>query len=143
MREFGVHLSSGQFEATATTDLDWTAKMLMKSSTPNIAGRRAQQADGRFGLLWLRAKQLYRAIKHRRAIATLANRDDRLLADIGLTRADVHHAVAQPIWRDPTETLWRRATAARRPGSIHSLVRQPTNAVGSRSPNSATMKSAA
>ena len=117
--------------------------MLMTSSTSNTAGRRAQQADVPFGLLWLRAKQLYRAIEHRRAIATLANQDDRLLADIGLMRADVHRAIAQPIWRDPTETLRHRAAAARRPGSIVGLFRQPTNAVGSRSPNSATMKSAA
>jgi uncharacterized protein YjiS (DUF1127 family) len=118
--------------------------MLMNSLAPTTAGRRlAQQADALFGFLWQRAKQLYRAIKHRREIATLANQDDHLLADIGLTRADVHHASAQPLGRDPTETLRRRAAAARRPGSIVGLFRQPTNAVDVASPNSAAMKAPA
>ena len=139
-----MHLFSGQVEATATTNLDWAAKMLMKSPTSVIARERpAQRAGALFRVLWLHAKQLYKAIKHRRRIALLGDQDDHLLADIGLTRNDVRHAMAEPFWRDPSETLRCRATPARRPGSIHSLVRQPTNAVGSRSPNSATMKSAA
>ena len=139
-----VHLLKGQFDTTATTNLDWTAKMLMKSPTSVTAGERlAQQAGALFSFLWLHAKQFYTAIKHRRGIATLADLDDRLLADIGLTRNDLRHAMAEPYWRDPSETLRRRARPALRPGSIHSLVRQPTDAVGLGSPNSMTMKSAA
>lgn len=89
--------------------------MLMKSPVPVTASRRlAQQAEALFGLLRLNAMQLYKAIKHRRDIASLADQDDHLLADIGLTRNDVRHANAQPIWSDPTETLRRRASAARR-----------------------------
>jgi uncharacterized protein YjiS (DUF1127 family) len=136
-------LFSDQFEATATTNLNRTAKMLMKSSDPSITGRLAQQADALFGFLWQHAKQLYKTIKHRREIASLANQDDHLLADIGLTRADVHHAIAQPLWRDPTETLRHRAAAARRRGSRVGLFRQPTNAVSVGSPNSAAMTAAA
>ena len=28
--------------------------------------------------------------------------DDRMLADIGLTRGDVRDAFSEPVWRDPT-----------------------------------------
>jgi len=84
--------------------------MLMKSPISVTASQRlAQRADALFGMLWRHAMQLYKAIKHRRDIAPLADQDDHLLADIGLTRDDVRHANAQPIWRDPTETLRRRA----------------------------------
>jgi uncharacterized protein YjiS (DUF1127 family) len=84
--------------------------MLMKSPMPTTAGQRlAHQVDALFGFLWLQAMQFYTAIKYRRDIAPLADQDDHLLADIGLTRDDVRHANAQPIWRDPTETLRRRA----------------------------------
>lgn len=139
-----MHLFSDQFELTATTNLDWTAKMLMKSSDPSTRGRwLAPQADALFGFLWQHAKQLYTTIKHRSEIASLAHQDDHLLADIGLTRADVHHAIAQPLWRDPTETLRHRAAAARRCGPFVGLLRQPANAVGVGSPNSAAMKAAA
>ena len=118
--------------------------MLMKFHAPATTKEwLAQQAGALFSFHWLQAKRLFKAISHRRGIATLADADDRLLADIGLTRADVHHAMAEPFWRDPTITLGRRAGAARRPGSIHSLVREPTKAVGVGSPNPATMKAAA
>ena len=89
--------------------------MLMKSPISVTASQRlAQQADALFGMLWLHAKQLYKAIKHRRDIAPLADQDDHLLADIGLTRDDVRHSIAQPIWRDPSETLRHRAGSTQR-----------------------------
>ena len=49
------------------------------------------------------------AIKHRRELAQLADRDDRMLADIGLTRGDLHDASSEPFWVDPTATLQKRA----------------------------------
>jgi len=86
--------------------------MLMKSpSSPTIAGRIADGLDSALGRLWSGTKRLYRAMKHRSDIAALANQDDYLLADIGLTRHDVRHAVAQPLWRDPTAVLQQRAGA--------------------------------
>lgn len=89
--------------------------MLMKSPMPMTAGQRlAHQADALLGFFWLQAMQFYKAIKHRRDIAPLADQDDRLLADIGLTRDDVRHSIAQPIWRDPSETLRRRAGSTER-----------------------------
>jgi uncharacterized protein YjiS (DUF1127 family) len=45
------------------------------------------------------------AIKHRRELALLADRDDRMLADIGLTRSDLRDAYSEPLWRDPTSLL--------------------------------------
>ena len=84
--------------------------MLMKSPTsPKTASRLAGSLDSAIGRLWFGVRQFYRAMKHRRDIAALADQDDYLLADIGLTRDDVRNAVAQPFWRDPTETLRRRA----------------------------------
>lgn len=73
-----------------------------------------QQVQGMLALLWLRVMQLYKAVRNRRTIAALNEQDDYLLADIGLTRCDVHSAIAEPIWRDPTATLPRRASSARR-----------------------------
>ena len=49
------------------------------------------------------------AIKHRRELAHLADLDDRMLADIGLTRTDLRDACSEPLWRDPTSMLARRA----------------------------------
>lgn len=88
--------------------------MLMKYQVPMTIGQRLlHAADARVGFLWLRALRLYKAIKHHRDIAVLADQDDRLLADIGITRSDVDHAIRLPLWRDPTEVLRQRASAAR------------------------------
>ena len=59
------------------------------------------------------AKQLARAIRHRRDTAMLAGMDERMLADIGLTRADVRDAVAVLPWCDPTALLRDRALEKR------------------------------
>ena len=48
------------------------------------------------------------AIKHHRELAQLADRDDRMLADIGLTRGDLYDASSVPFWVDPTPTLQER-----------------------------------
>jgi uncharacterized protein YjiS (DUF1127 family) len=58
--------------------------------------------------------------KHRKGLALLAKFDDRALADIGLTRADLYDALAQRMWDDPTEMLERRR-AARRDNRWHSV----------------------
>jgi len=57
----------------------------------------------------LRARQLSQVIKSRQDAALLAGLDDRMLADIGLTRGDVRDAVSEPVWRDPTALLVSRA----------------------------------
>jgi hypothetical protein len=43
----------------------------------------------------------------------LAALDDRMLADIGLTRCDLRDAFAELPWRDPSEILVRRAAERR------------------------------
>ena len=74
--------------------------MLMKSPTsPNAARLLAASLGAAFGRLWFSTSQLCRAIKHRRDIAVLADQDDYLLADIGLTRDDLRHAVADRLTR--------------------------------------------
>ena len=55
-----------------------------------------------------------RAMKNRRDASLLAGMDDRMLADIGLTRSDLHDAYAEPLWRDPTDILAHRAFEKRR-----------------------------
>lgn len=54
------------------------------------------------------------AWRHRNDAAALASFDDRMLADIGLTRADLNDALAEPLWRDPTSVLARRQGERRR-----------------------------
>ena len=58
-------------------------------------------------------RKLARALKNRRQAVMLARMDDRMLADIGLNRSDLRDAYAQPLWRDPTDTLATRALERR------------------------------
>jgi uncharacterized protein YjiS (DUF1127 family) len=88
------------------------AKMLMKSkSSSNAVRRLGESLDAAAGRLRSNTRQLYRALKHRRQIAALANQSDYLLTDIGMTRDDLRHAAAEPLWRDPSDTLRQRAGA--------------------------------
>jgi uncharacterized protein YjiS (DUF1127 family) len=52
--------------------------------------------------------RLIAAIKHRREFRYLAGLDDRMLADIGLTRGDLDEAYLQPSWKDRTTMLASR-----------------------------------
>jgi uncharacterized protein YjiS (DUF1127 family) len=78
---------------------------------------------------WIR--QLVQAYRNRSKAAVLAGFDDRMLADIGLTRSDVRDAFAEPLWQDPTELLRARALERRRarhsflPGLCDSAVTAP------------------
>ena len=70
-----------------------------------------------------RAKRFERAIENRRAAQALARFDDRMLADIGLTRGDVNDAYGKSLWGDPTNLLRARALERRlaRHGITHGL----------------------
>src|SRR5947207_6261966 len=61
------------------------------------------------GIVVTRLRQLGQMIKNRRDAVTLAGLDDRMLADVGLTRGDVRDAFSEPVWRDPTAILVSRA----------------------------------
>ncbi len=60
---------------------------------------------------WLKA--LAQASRHRREAKALAGLDRRMLADIGITRADVCDAFSGPFWEDPTALLRERAMERR------------------------------
>ena len=59
------------------------------------------------------AMRVLRAAKNRHSASMLARLDDRMLADIGLTRSDLRDAYAEPLWEDPTSILARRAAERR------------------------------
>ena len=58
--------------------------------------------------------RVFQAWKHRRDVEHLLRADDRMLADMGLTRADVTGALAAPITHDPSLLLVRARQDARR-----------------------------
>lgn len=63
-------------------------------------------------LTWARAA--WRAWRNRRVAWRLARLDDRLLADIGLTRGDIDRALSLPLSQDPTRELYRISWERRR-----------------------------
>jgi uncharacterized protein YjiS (DUF1127 family) len=58
-------------------------------------------------------KQLAEKVKNRHAAMRLAELDDRMLADIGLSRSDLRDAYALPPWRDAGGLLARRVAERR------------------------------
>jgi uncharacterized protein YjiS (DUF1127 family) len=52
---------------------------------------------------------LSKALRHRGEIKHLAEFDDRMLKDIGLTRSDVSSALSEPLIRNPSWVLVRSA----------------------------------
>ena len=65
------------------------------------------------GIVVARTRQVAQMIKNRRDAMTLAGLDDRMLADIGLTRGDVRDAFSEPVWSDPTAILVSRVNERR------------------------------
>ena len=59
------------------------------------------------------ARRLAGIFRNRRDARILAGLDARMLADIGLDRADLRDAFSEPLWRDPTHVLERRADERR------------------------------
>ena len=73
-------------------------------------------------------KQFAEKVRNRHDAMRLAELDDRMLSDIGLSRSDLHDAFAEPLWRDPTDVLARRAgerKSARRRSAQRPLPRLP------------------
>ena len=65
---------------------------------------------------------VYRAWKNRRAFYRLGEMSDAELADIGLTRADLHVAIGVPFGRDPTAIL--REIASDRVETVEDIARK-------------------
>jgi uncharacterized protein YjiS (DUF1127 family) len=79
---------------------------------------------------WIR--QLLRARRHWHEATALAGLDRRMLADIGITRADLNDAFSEPFWDDPTallreRALERRVSLSRKPDVEKAFRRPPTN----------------
>jgi uncharacterized protein YjiS (DUF1127 family) len=94
--------------------------MTTTTMTPPTAATTSGRIAELAGTVALRIVDFVRAYRNRRDLQILAGFDDRMLADIGLTRGDVRDAVAEPLWRDPTNILVsrvheRRGTRRRRP----------------------------
>ena len=51
------------------------------------------------------ATQVLRTVRRRRAIRSMAELDDRILADVGLLRTDLHALLARPHFADPSRRL--------------------------------------
>lgn len=60
------------------------------------------------GLVMARLRRLAVSFRHRHDATVLLRFDDRMLADIGLTRRDLREAFSEPLWRDPTDLLAER-----------------------------------
>ena len=74
---------------------------------PSAPGVWVRFASGLAGIgSWI--VRITRSWKNRRQVATLTGFDDRMLADIGLRRADLNDALSEPVWRDPTTILATR-----------------------------------
>lgn len=58
--------------------------------------------------------QTWRALQNRVAARRLQQFDERMLADIGLTRADVEGAFSAPFWEDPSLQLHQKVSERRR-----------------------------
>src|SRR6202008_4175858 len=80
---------------------------------------------------WL--KELAEARRHRREANVLIGLDQRMLADIGITRADVRDAFSEPFWDDPTTLLRERALERR----LNHAVRRAEFDLGGRRPRTA------
>ena len=80
------------------------------TQTPSPLTRMVQSV---VGIVTARLRALAQTVKNRRDAAILTGLDDRMLADIGLTRGDLRDAYSEPVWRDPTAILVNRAQERR------------------------------
>jgi uncharacterized protein YjiS (DUF1127 family) len=80
------------------------------------------------------AKAIARAMRNRHNANVLAGLDRHMLADIGLTRSDVHDAFSAPLWEDPTTLLNERAIERRMNRAVTRVTRSAPNVTAFRKP---------
>jgi uncharacterized protein YjiS (DUF1127 family) len=80
------------------------------------------------------AKAVAKARRNRQEARKLAGLDRRMLADIGLTRADVRDAFSEPFWEDPTALLRERAIERRMHRPVIRTRNEPRGGDGFRQP---------
>jgi uncharacterized protein YjiS (DUF1127 family) len=83
-----------------------TMSLYADAQTPSLF---AAALNAVYGFMVARARDVLLIVKNRRDAASLAGLDERMLADIGLTRGDLRDAYSLPMWRDPTAILVSRA----------------------------------
>lgn len=86
----------------------------MSARSISVTARSAAIRPSAVGQIAANLGRILRAWRNRRDFYRLGQLSDAELHDIGLTRADLHVAVAQPFTQDPTAYL--RAVVDRRPG---------------------------
>ena len=82
----------------------------MRDAASFIASQSGSSEAGILHVILHKVHEALVAWKHRRQVATLADFDDHILADIGLTRRDVTEALELPFSHDPGRELQFRAT---------------------------------
>jgi len=95
---------------------DRRARFTFPRGRPSASGGLAGGLLRFAGALRASALRLWRIRRNRRATLHLLDFDDDRLADIGLTRADVHVALFDPRTPDPTGMLDASAAERRRAG---------------------------
>ena len=101
--------------------------MTALTALATLAPSSCSQAFAAFAAVVARAgRRLVGAWRHRNDAAALAGFDDRMLADIGLTRGDLNDALGEPLWRDPTSVLARRQRERRgaRRAAVMALIKE-------------------
>jgi uncharacterized protein YjiS (DUF1127 family) len=88
----------------------------MREAAWFIAGQTQSQPAGALAGLVTIAKAAMKHWRSRARLARLDDMDDHLLADIGLTREDVHFMREVPWSEDPSLALQRRALCNRKRG---------------------------
>src|SRR5712692_7529477 len=90
-------------DAMPSHTLPWTSALaLLAQAKVAIVGTVAYSVN-----------RIGRAVRNRRDGAALATFDDRMLADIGLSRDDLRDAFGGSLWRDPMVLLVSRAQERR------------------------------
>jgi uncharacterized protein YjiS (DUF1127 family) len=81
----------------------------MRNAASFIAGQNGSFEAGILHTIVRKTQEALEAWKLRRQIATLAEFDEHMLSDIGLTRRDVREALDLPFSHDPGRELQYRA----------------------------------
>lgn len=88
----------------------------MRVAASFIASQSGSPEAGLLGDILSAARQALRSWHVRRQVASLAEFDDHMLADIGLSRGDVREALELPFGHDPGRELQYRAARNHRSG---------------------------
>ena len=88
----------------------------MREAASFIARQNGFAEAGLLSTLEEAARRFVRTWSNRRKVVSLADFDDHMLADIGISRHDVEQALSLPFSQDPAEELQRIALKNRAQG---------------------------